>query len=217
MFPYRVFSKMIATTARSGSIRFAQYRYFANTRTIIRFDSDTPGPPPPPPPSSSPPPSSPPSPSISHPSFPTVTFGGNETGEEHFSIVKHNLDSLTGVKDKADDIFAVFKVSGTQIKATLDDIIITHKIKDESGDLKVGTTIEFEDILLIGTKTQTIIGRPVVPRAKVIATVEEQTRDKKIIVFKKKKRKGYKRKHGHRSYITSMRILDIVMDDSMRV
>ena len=82
--------------------------------------------------------------------------------------------------------------------------------------MKVGTTIEFEDVLLVGTKTQTIVARPVIPRAKVVATVEEQTRDKKIIVFKKKKRKGYKKKQGHRSYITSMRILDIVVDDSMK-
>jgi large subunit ribosomal protein L21 len=148
--------------------------------------------------------------------MPTVQFGGGHGTGEHFSIVKHNLDSLNGVKDEAGDIFAVFKVSGSQVKATLDDVIITNKLKDGSGHLKVGTTIEFEDVLLVGTKTQTIVGRPVIPRAKVVATVEEQTRDKKIIVFKKKKRKGYKKKQGHRSYITSMRILDIVVDDSMK-
>ena len=163
-----------------------------------------------------PPPVETPSPPAEIPKMPTVRFGGDNSSGEHFSIVKHNLDSLNGVKDEADDIFAVFKVSGTQMKATIDDVIITNKLKNESGDLKVGTTIEFEDVLLVGTKTRTIVGRPVVPRAKVVATVEEQTRDKKIIVFKKKKRKGYKKKYGHRSYITSMRILDIVVDESMR-
>ena len=71
----------------------------------------------------------------------------------------------------------------------------------------------YNDVLLIGTKDQTIVGRPLIPNAKVIATVEEQTRDKKLIVFKKKKRKGYKKKQGHRSYITVLRINDIVNDN----
>ena len=69
----------------------------------------------------------------------------------------------------------------------------THKIKG----VKVGEKVEIDEVLLIGTRDQTTVGRPLIPNAKVIATVEEQTRDKKLIVFKKKRRKGYKKKQGH--------------------
>ena len=88
--------------------------------------------------------------------------------------------------------------------------------KNDTGAKKADVIARNLKLINDGVKTQTIVGRPVIPRAKVVATVEEQTRDKKIIVFKKKKRKGYKKKQGHRSYITSMRILDIVVDDSMK-
>jgi large subunit ribosomal protein L21 len=128
---------------------------------------------------------------------------------EHYSIVTHATDTLDGVVDTPEDIFAVFKISGTQMKVTLDDVVTTQKIPHAP----VGTTVEFDEVLLVGTRTKTIVGRPLVPRAKVVATVEEQTRDKKIIVFKKKRRKGYKRTNGHRSYITVLRVNDIVVND----
>ena len=125
-----------------------------------------------------------------------------------FSVVEHKIH-VENSQPEAPHSFAVIKMSGTQYKVTIDDVITTHKIKD----VKVGEQMEINDVLLIGTKDQTIVGRPLIPNAKVIATVEEQTRDKKLIVFKKKKRKGYKKKQGHRSYITVLRINDIVNDN----
>lgn len=127
-----------------------------------------------------------------------------------FSIVEHKITSFNHASEK--DIprsFAVFKLSGTQYKVTIDDVVTTHKIKGA----KVGEQLELSEVLLIGTKDETIIGRPLIPNAKVTATVEEQTRDKKLLVFKKKKRKGYKKKQGHRSYITVLRINDIVHEN----
>lgn len=122
-----------------------------------------------------------------------------------YSIVQHQ-DSDNHV-DGVPESFAVVKLSGTQYKVTLNDVVTTHKIKG----VRVGEKVEIDEVLLVGTRDQTTVGRPLIPGAKVIATVEEQTRDKKLIVFKKKRRKGYKKKQGHRSYITVLRVDDIVV------
>ena len=128
------------------------------------------------------------------------------TSASPYSIVQHK-DSDNHMGEDVPESFAVVKLSGTQYKVTLDDVVTTHKIKG----VKVGEKVEIDEVLLIGTRDQTTVGRPLIPNAKVIATVEEQTRDKKLIVFKKKRRKGYKKKQGHRSYITVLRIDDIVV------
>ena len=128
------------------------------------------------------------------------------TSASPYSIVQHK-DSDNHMGQDVPESFAVVKLSGKQYKVTLDDVVTTHKIKG----VKVGEKVEIDEVLLIGTRDQTTVGRPLIPNAKVIATVEEQTRDKKLIVFKKKRRKGYKKKQGHRSYITVLRIDDIVV------
>ncbi|XP_025887364.1 large ribosomal subunit protein bL21c isoform X2 [Solanum lycopersicum] len=64
-------------------------------------------------------------------------------------------------------------------------------------------------VLLVGTKTSTWVGKPVVPNATVHAVVEEQLKDKKVIVFKYKKKKNYRRNIGHRQPITRIRIMGI--------
>jgi hypothetical protein len=69
-----------------------------------------------------------------------------------------------------------------------------------------------DKVLLIGTKTETAIGTPILESAKVYATVEEQAKSEKVIVFKKKRRKNYRRFKGHRQQITTLRILDICFD-----
>ncbi|GJX61593.1 50S ribosomal protein L21, mitochondrial-like protein [Tanacetum coccineum] len=64
-------------------------------------------------------------------------------------------------------------------------------------------------VLMLGSKTQTMIGRPVLPEAAVYAIVEEHALDAKVIIFKKKRRKNYRRKKGHRQESTKLRIIDI--------
>ncbi|KAJ0492334.1 putative ribosomal protein L21 [Helianthus annuus] len=62
---------------------------------------------------------------------------------------------------------------------------------------------------MLGSKTQTMIGRPVLPEAAVHAVVEEHALDAKVIIFKKKRRKNYRRTKGHRQELTKLRITDI--------
>jgi len=97
--------------------------------------------------------------------------------------------------------FAVVKVGGTQYKVVEGDQILVIKL-----DAPVGEKIILDKVLLVGSPTFTAIGTPIVPEAKVWATVEEQTLSDKVTVFKKKKRKNYRRNRGVRHPITILRI-----------
>jgi len=100
------------------------------------------------------------------------------------------------------EIFAVVQIGGSQYKVVKDDVVVAEKIDD----VDINQQIVLDKVYLIGTKDYTSIGRPVVASAKVYATVEEQCLTDKIIVFKKKRRKNYKRNRGHRQEVTVLRI-----------
>jgi large subunit ribosomal protein L21 len=70
---------------------------------------------------------------------------------------------------------------------------------------------------LIGLKDATFIGRPYLQGARVVATVEERAKDKKVIIFKMRRRKNSKRLRGYRRRVTILRINDIVYDDILKV
>ena len=101
--------------------------------------------------------------------------------------------------------FAVVEVSGKQFKVTPRDVIFAEVLKG----VDINDKIRLERVLLIGDRERTVIGRPFVPGAAVVAAVEEFFKEGKRIVFKKKRRKGYKRFHGPRASLTVLRILDI--------
>ena len=96
-------------------------------------------------------------------------------------------------------MFAVIKTGGKQYKVQNNDIIKVEKLAADK-------EIVFDEVLMAGDK----IGAPIVAGAKVKAEILEQIRDKKIIVFKKKRRHNYRRKQGHRQYLTVLKIKDIV-------
>lgn len=97
-------------------------------------------------------------------------------------------------------MFAVIKTGGKQYKVAMDDVITVEKLVGAPGD-----AITLDQVLMVGDK----IGAPVVAGAAVTATVVEQTRGEKIIIFKKKRRQNYRRKNGHRQDLTVLRITDI--------
>lgn len=102
-------------------------------------------------------------------------------------------------------MFAVIKTGGKQYKVTKNYVLRIEKIEGE-----LGSQVEFSDVLMIGeTAKPSIIGSPIVKGASVTAEIVGQMRDKKILVFKKKRRQNYRRKHGHRQDITQVKILDI--------
>ena len=70
----------------------------------------------------------------------------------------------------------------------------------------IGTQIVFDTVMLVGTPLFTLIGRPIISEAKVYVTVEQQTLSQKLIVFKKKRRKGYTKNRGHRQEVTILRV-----------
>ena len=97
-------------------------------------------------------------------------------------------------------MFAVIKTGGKQYKVATNDVIRVEKLAGEAGE-----TIKLDQVLMVGDK----IGAPVVAGASVTATVLEQTRAEKVIIFKKKRRQNYRRKKGHRQELTVLRITNI--------
>jgi len=102
-------------------------------------------------------------------------------------------------------MYAVIKTGGKQYRVAPDDLIVVEKLAGEPG-----ASIDLEEVLMIGDDDGQTVGAPTIEGARVAATVVEQKRDKKIIIFKKKRRKNYRRKNGHRQDITVLRITDIL-------
>ena len=102
-------------------------------------------------------------------------------------------------------MFAVIKTGGKQYKVAANDIIKIEKLQGELGD-----KVEFTDILIMGKDGQVKLGTPLLANTKVQATILDQIRDDKVIIFKKNRRHNYRRKNGHRQYLTVVQITDIL-------
>jgi len=104
-------------------------------------------------------------------------------------------------------MFAVIRTGGKQYRVAPDDIIEIEKITGQPGDI-----VQLGEVLLLGGDGAPKTGSPTVSGASVAAEVLEQKRDDKIIVFKKKRRQGYRRTKGHRQALTALRITEILTD-----
>jgi large subunit ribosomal protein L21 len=103
-------------------------------------------------------------------------------------------------------MFAVIRTGGKQYRVAPNDIIKVEKIAGKPGEI-----VELSEVLLLGGDSPKT-GSPTIAGALVAAEVLEQTRGDKVIVFKKKRRKGYRRKKGHRQDLTALRITEILTD-----
>lgn len=101
-------------------------------------------------------------------------------------------------------MYAIVDIAGKQFRVSKGDSIRVPKVDGE-----VGKDIEFDRVLLISDNGKVSVGQPVVEGARVKATVEGFGRDKKVVVFKKKRRKGYRVKRGHRQDFTNVLIKSI--------
>ncbi len=101
-------------------------------------------------------------------------------------------------------MYAIIRTGGKQYQVAAGDTVRVETLKGEVGD-----TVEISDVLLVADGDAVQVGRPLVDGAKVIAKIAEQGRAKKILVFKKKKRKGYQVKNGHRQQYTALTIEEI--------
>lgn len=102
-------------------------------------------------------------------------------------------------------MFAIIKTGGKQYRVTENNLIRVEKL-----DIAAGGNVSLNEVLMVHDGSQTKIGAPIVAGAKVEATVVEQMRDRKVIIFKKKRRHNYRRKKGHRQPLTVLKINKII-------
>ncbi len=101
-------------------------------------------------------------------------------------------------------MYAIVDIAGQQFKVEKDRTIFVHRLKAEEG-----ASISFDKVLLVDNDGSVKIGSPYVEGAVVKAKVLEHLKGDKVIVFKKKRRKGYSKKNGHRQYLTQIQIEEI--------
>lgn len=101
-------------------------------------------------------------------------------------------------------MYAIVRTGGKQYQVACGDILRVEKIAGNVGD-----TVDLNDVLMIVEGEEVKVGTPVVENARVVAKITEQDRAKKIIIFKKKRRKGYRLKRGHRQSFTGLKIQEI--------
>ncbi|MBN2893595.1 MAG: 50S ribosomal protein L21 [Bacteroidales bacterium] len=101
-------------------------------------------------------------------------------------------------------MYAIVKIQGQQFKVSKDNKLYVHRLKEDEG-----ATVEFKDVLLIDTEGKIKVGSPTVSGASVKAKVLKHIKGDKVLVFKKKRRKGYQKLNGHRQQFSQILIEDI--------
>jgi large subunit ribosomal protein L21 len=102
-------------------------------------------------------------------------------------------------------MYAVIETGGKQYRVQQGDIVFVEKL-----DVEEGTNVDFDKVLVMSKDGDIVVGKPYVDGAKVQATVLEQGKAKKILVFKYKSKKNYRKKQGHRQPFTKVKIENIV-------
>src|SRR5262245_22753547 len=103
-------------------------------------------------------------------------------------------------------MYAVIETGGKQYRVQPGDTVVVEKLPGKAGD-----AIEFDQVLLLSDDENVAVGRPLVEGARVTGQITEQGRDAKVIVYKFKRRKNYRKKNGHRQAYTSVKIDQVVV------
>jgi len=119
---------------------------------------------------------------------------------------KSTKKEKTGKKVAADSGYAIIRTGGKQYQVSAGTLVRVEKLVGNVGD-----TIELNDVLAVFDGSTSKIGQPTVEGAVVTARIVEQDKAKKILVFKKKRRKGYRVKRGHRQLFTALEISGITI------
>lgn len=98
-------------------------------------------------------------------------------------------------------MYAIVEIAGQQFKVQQDQKLYVHRLEGA-----VDSKIDFDKVLLIDNDGKVKVGAPVISGAKVSAKIIQHLKDDKVIVFKKKRRKGYRKKNGHRQSFTKIQI-----------
>jgi large subunit ribosomal protein L21 len=107
-------------------------------------------------------------------------------------------------------MFAIIKTGGKQYRVQVGDFLSVEKLPAGTGK-----TALFDQVLLIADDKETLIGTPFIEKAAVRAVVIKDFKDEKVIVFKKKRRKQFRRTRGHRQDLTRVKIMNIVADAAL--
>ncbi len=102
-------------------------------------------------------------------------------------------------------MYVIVEIAGQQFKAEKGRKLYVHRLKEEEG-----SSVSFDRVLLTDSDGQVKVGAPVVKGASVNAKVIKHLKDDKVLVFKKKRRKGYQKLNGHRQCLTQIQIEEIV-------
>lgn len=101
-------------------------------------------------------------------------------------------------------MYAIVEIAGQQFKVAKDQKVFVHRLKEDEG-----TDVSFDKVLLFADGDNITLGAPAIDGASISAKVVKHLKGDKVIVFKKKRRKGYRKKNGHRQYLTQLHIEDI--------
>ena len=108
-------------------------------------------------------------------------------------------------------MYAIVEIAGQQFKVAKDQKVFVHRLPEEEG-----AKVSFDNVLLIGEGDKVTIGAPAIDGAQVGAKVLKHLQGDKVIVFKKKRRKGYRKKNGHRQALTEILIEGIVASGAQK-
>ena len=103
-------------------------------------------------------------------------------------------------------MYAIVEIAGQQFKVSKDQKVFVHRLEGKEGD-----AVQFAKVLLLDVDGNVTLGAPAIEGALVEATVLQHLKGDKVIVFKKKRRKGYKKKNGHRQSLTQIQISGITI------
>jgi len=109
-------------------------------------------------------------------------------------------------------MYAIVKISGKQYRVSEGDTV-----KVSSQDWKVGDRVKFDQVLITDNGKNIVVGTPTVAGASVTVEVLEHNRDKKLLIYKKKRRKGYQRKNGHRQRYTLLKVNNLQTPSTKKV
>jgi large subunit ribosomal protein L21 len=101
-------------------------------------------------------------------------------------------------------MYAIVDIAGQQIKVEKNQEVYVHRLEGDAG-----SKVQFDNVLLIDNKGKVVVGQPMIEGALVSAKIIEHLKDDKVLVFKKKRRKGYKKLNGHRQFLSKIVIEDI--------
>jgi len=129
------------------------------------------------------------------------TFLKNLLEDVENYLILHPLLKGNNFKSNIKAMYAIVEIAGQQHKVMQDQVIFVHRLEGEEG-----SEVKFDNVLLLDDDGTVTIGQPKVTGAVVTAKILSHLRGEKVIILKKKRRKGYQKSNGHRQYLTRLQI-----------